>query len=189
MKNLLAKVAAPFVVMAALGGQPAVAENRSNFNFGLGVFTPANKEVKDRYSDTLFGGRIGVESRISEYFNFSTNLSAFTAQGEDGDINYAITFFQLEPMINVVSPEDKNGTMHLGAGLSYTSVQENASRGSEEAEGSADALGIVVEAGIETVPKNDWSFLINLSYRLVNKDDAKFGGSALTLGGKYHFGK
>ena len=189
MKNLLAKVVAPFAVMLALGGQPAVAESKSNIHFALGGFSPLNEAVKDFYSGGFAGGSMGVDIRLSDYFRWSSDLSAFTRTEEVDGVERTMNYLQLEPIIQVVG-KDNNGILYAGFGPSYNQIQEKATNGKEEAEGTADCWGVVGKIGAEFLSRTSpWGGFAEFSFRNATREDVKFGGTSIVVGAKYFFDK
>jgi hypothetical protein len=191
MKNLLAKVVAPFAIMAALGGQPqkVEAEPRSGITLGLGAFSSAEEAVTDYYK-LLMGFKIGADTKINDYLRFTTNFSLHAEGKDEKGIEREIYFLQLEPMIQLVGKGDI-GYFYGGVGLSINQVTERASSKKEDIEMSESAGGIVLCGGMEFAPEKgtNWGGFAEISVRKAMNEEIDFGGTTFMVGGKYFFNK
>lgn len=188
MKSLLTKIVASFAVIAALSGQPAVAETRSNIHFGFGGFSSSSKEVRKLYGP-LSGGDLGVDIRLSNNIYSSTSFSMYGKQKNSNGIEHHLKFMQFEPTLKLIIEDRLGGRSYCGMGLSYSQVQEKAVQGKEKLEATSDAMGLVFKFGLEGDGKNNWGPFFELSFRQVKRDGLNFGGNSLVLGAKYYFDK
>lgn len=187
MNKFISRIAAPLLVLGALAG-PVAAENRSNINAGIGVFGSANEELLDYYSG-LYGGRIGLDSKISKDLRFTTNLSAFKKKRTKNNVESEVTFVQVEPMIQYVGEEAGGSNLYCGIGLSFVQASESANYKDKTLENEANSLGLVICGGAEFYLDTDWGGFLDLSYRAAKSDEVNLGGFSATTGVKYFFGK
>lgn len=193
MKNLLTKIAAPLLVAGSLffaQPQKVEAEAKSGFNINGGIFRSDNEDADDYYG-VFFGGKIGLDTRIANYFRFTSNLSIYHSAKEDKGVERNATIVQVEPMLQLVSPDFGGGFIYCGAGLNWTHIGENVSYKGENLKSSAEGRGGVLCLGLEFLPKknSNWGGSIELAHKAVtNDEDIEFGGTSLTVGGKYFFG-
>jgi hypothetical protein len=192
MKNLLAKVVAPFVIAESLFfAQPhkVEAEPKSGITIGLGAFRSAEEAVTDYYK-FLMGAKIGVDTKINDYLRFAANLSIHTGNKDEIGIEREIYFSQFESMLQLVG-KGEIGYFYGGAGTSINQVTERASSKEEDFEASNSASGIVFCGGMEFVPEEgtNWGGFAEISYRKAINGESDFGGTTLMVGGKYFFKK
>lgn len=192
MKGLIGRIVTPILAAATLcfaQPQKVEAEAYSGINFGIGAFNSAEKAVADYYG-LLMSAKIGVDTRISDYLRFTTNLSINSEDEKDKNVKRQISFLQLESMLQLVG-KGEIGYFYGGAGMSINQVTERASSKTKDFEASNSASGIVFCGGMEFVPEGgtNWGGFAEISYRKAMNGESDFGGTTFIVGGKYFFGK